>query len=72
MTRIEIMMRATAGKLTWTQAADVLGITPRHMRRLRADYQEHGIHALEDKRGGRPRQRRITEETVALICGLKI
>jgi hypothetical protein len=70
MTRNEIMMRATAGKLTWTQAADVLGITPRHMRRLRADYQEHGIHALEDKRGG-PRKRRITEETVALICGLK-
>jgi len=70
MTRNEIMMRATAGKLTWTQAADVLGITPRHMRRLRADYQEHGIHSLEDKRGG-PRKRRITEETVAIICGLK-
>lgn len=70
MTRNEIMMRATAGKLTWTQAADVLGITPRHMRRLRADYQEHGIQALEDRRGG-PRKRRITEETVALICGLK-
>lgn len=70
MTRNEIMMRATARKLTWTQAADVLGITPRHMRRLRSEYQEHGIRVLEDKRGS-PRKRRITEETVALICGLK-
>lgn len=71
MTRIEIMMQATAGRLTWLQAADILGITPRHMRRLRSEYQEHGISALEDKRAGRPRRRRIKEETVAHICRLK-
>ena len=47
MTRNEIMVKATAGKLTWTQAADVLGITPRHMRRLRAEYQEYGIDAFD-------------------------
>ena len=71
MTRTEIMMQATAGKLSWLQAAEVIGISPRHMRRLRAEYQEHGVYALEDGRAGRPRRRRIKEETVALICRLK-
>ena len=71
MTRYEILMKATANKLTWTQAAEVLGISPRHMRRLRAEYQEYGISALEDKRGGRPRRKRIKESDVALICRLK-
>ena len=71
MTRYEIMIKATVGKLSWVQAADVLGITSRHMRRLRTEYQDYGLSALDDKRGGRPRKRRITEETVALICRLK-
>jgi transposase len=71
MTRYEILMRATASKLTWTQAAEVLGISPRHMRRLRAEYQEYGIDALEDKRGGKPRRKRIKEQEVSLICRLK-
>ena len=71
MTRYEIVLKATAGKLTWTQAADVLGITPRHMRRLRTEYREHGIEAFHDKRGVKPRRKRIKEETVELICRLK-
>jgi transposase len=71
MTRYEIIIKATAGKLTWTQAADVLGISPRHMRRLRVEYQEYGIDALEDNRSGRPRRKRIREKTVRMICRLK-
>jgi transposase len=71
MTRYEIVLKATAGKLTWTQAAEVLGITPRHMRRLRTEYREHGIVAFHDNRGGRPRRKRIKEDTVEMICRLK-
>ena len=71
MTRHGIVLKATAGKLTWTQAAEVLGITPRHMRRLRAEYREYGIDAFYDNRGGKTRAKRIREETVALICRLK-
>jgi transposase len=71
MTRYEIVLKTTAGKLTWLQAAEVLGITPRHMRRLRAEYQEHGIDAFHDNRGGKTRRKRIREETVELICRLK-
>lgn len=71
MTRYEIFLKTTAGKLTWTQAAEVLGITPRHMRRLRAEYQEYGIDAFYDNRGGKRRRKRILEETVVTICRLK-
>lgn len=71
MTRHEIVLKATAGALTWTQAAEVLGISPRHMRRLRSEYREHGIDAFYDNRGGKTRRKRIKEETVAKICRLK-
>ena len=71
MTRYEILMKATANKLTWIHAAEILGISPRHMRRLRVEYQEYGITALDDKRAGRPRRKRIKERDVALICRLK-
>ena len=36
MTRREVITKVLARQLTWLQAAQVLGITPRHMRRIRA------------------------------------
>jgi len=71
MTRYEIVIKATARRLTWAQAAEILGISPRHMRRLRAQYQEHGVDAFYDNRGGKTRVKRIREDTVARICKLK-
>ena len=71
MTRKEIIIRAIAGKITWRQAADIIGITPRHMRRIRAGYQKWGIDALRDRRGGRPRMQRIPVATIEELCRLK-
>jgi len=72
MTRYEILLKTTAGRLSWTQAGEILGLSPRQMRRLRAEYEEHGIDACcEDKRGGHSRRKRIREETVAELCRLK-
>jgi hypothetical protein len=31
----EVMLRAWARKITWWQAAEIVGITDRHMRRIR-------------------------------------
>jgi hypothetical protein len=59
MTRREVMTKAIARQLTWMQAALVLGITPRHLGRIRQRYQPWGISALMDQRGGRPRRKRI-------------
>ena len=71
MTRREVIMKVLARQLTWLQAAQVLGITPRHLRRSRRGYQRSGISAVMDQRGGRPRRKRIKPGTVELLIRLK-
>ena len=39
----EVIVRALAGKLTWLQAADILGRSPRSIRRLRFKSYHVGI-----------------------------
>src|SRR5256885_5567774 len=46
----EVIMRALSGALTWLQAADILGIDPRSLRRWRARYQADGGLRLYDRR----------------------
>lgn len=71
MMRKEVIIKAAAGRLTWQQAADILGISPRQMRRIRDGYLKWGIDALRDRRGGRCRVRRIPLATVEELCRLK-
>lgn len=71
MTRKEVMVRAIAGRLTWIAAADILGVTPRHMRRLRRLYDESGYDGLVDHRGGKSRRKRIPTETIDTLCRLR-
>jgi transposase len=71
MTRREVVTKAIAGELSWVQAAQVLGITARHMRRIRRGYERWGMSAVMDQRGGRPRRRRISVGTIEMLCRLK-
>jgi transposase len=71
MTRREVITKAVARELSWMQAAQVLGITARHMRRIRHKYERWGMPAVMDQRGGRPRRRRISLGTIELLCRLK-
>src|SRR2546422_3150308 len=48
----EVICRALAGSLTWLQAADILGLDPRSVRRWRARYQAGDRLALYDRRHG--------------------
>ncbi len=41
--RREVITKAIARQLTWSQAAQVLGITERHMRRVRRVVERHGM-----------------------------
>jgi hypothetical protein len=50
----EVLLRAMARKITWFQAAEILGITDRHMRRWRERYEESGDDGLFDRRRGQP------------------
>src|SRR5207245_6699834 len=46
----EVILRAIDGKLTWVQAADILGYSPRTIRRIRWRLQHFGYDGLLDRR----------------------
>lgn len=53
----EVILRAMSGALTWLQAADILGMHPRSLRRWRARQQRVGYDGLLDRRRHRPSPR---------------
>src|SRR5215813_12592515 len=66
----EVILRAMAKKITWWQAAEILGITDRHMRRWRERYEEFGYDGLFDRRRGQPSPKRVPLQTVEQVLGL--
>lgn len=70
MTRQEIILRAFAKKLSWIEAAEILDISCRHLRRIREKYEEVGYSALFDKRVGKASPKRIPVEVVEQVLGL--
>jgi transposase len=71
MTRREVITKAIAKRLSWVQAAEIIGIKPRQMRRIRWRVEHYGLDAVMDQRGGRPRRKRIKAGTIELLCRLK-
>jgi len=66
----DVMLQAMAKKITWWQAAEILGISDRHMRRWRERYVEEGYNGLLDRRRGKPSRRRVPVATVEKVFGL--
>lgn len=71
MTRVEVIGKALAGSISWLDAAAILGVTARHMRRIRRRFEIFGKEALRDGRRALPRRRRVPEETVSEILRLR-
>lgn len=46
----EVILRALSGRQSWLQVADILGVTPRTVRRLRWRYETYGYTGLLDRR----------------------
>src|SRR5689334_626340 len=46
----DVIVRAMGGELSWWQAADILGVSVRTMRRWRVKYQRFGVEGLQDRR----------------------
>jgi len=55
----EVLLRASAGKIKWWQAAELMGISARQMRRWRKRLEEQGHKGLLDRRRGTPSRRRV-------------
>ena len=66
----DVMLQAMAKKITWWQAAEILGISDRHMRRIRERYEEGGYNGLFDRRRGKPSRRRVPVATVEKVLAL--
>jgi transposase len=59
MTVQEVLLKALSGEVHWFRAAEILGWSPRTLRRWRERYEEHGHSGLIDKRFLRPSKRRL-------------
>ena len=70
MKRQEIILLAFAKKISWIEAAEILGYSPRHLRRIREKYDEVGFDGLVDGRLGRESPRRIPVAIIEQVLAL--
>lgn len=66
----EVILRAISGQIHWIQAAEILGISDRQMRRWKRRYETHGYDGLYDRRRELPSPRRPPLETVEKVLRL--
>jgi transposase len=55
----EVLARALSGEIHWFRAADILGISPRTLRRWREAYETYGYNGLLDQRRRRPSRHKV-------------
>ena len=70
MTVQEVLLKALGGELHWFRAAEILGWSPRTLRRWRERYEAHGSSGLFDRRRLRPSMRRVAPAQVAQVLRL--
>jgi transposase len=66
----EVITRAMSGTISWLQAAEIIGISPRSMRRWRMQYEKRGYDGLLDRRRGTPSPRAAPFEEVQRVLQL--
>jgi transposase len=66
----EVILKAAAGKLKWWEAAEIMGVTDRTMRRWRERLNEHGYSGLWDYRKRSPSPKRVPMQTVEQVLQL--
>jgi len=66
----DVMLRAMAKRITWFQAAEILGISCRQMQRWKTRFEHEGYEGLFDRRRGIPSPKRVPLETVETVLRL--
>src|SRR3954468_10632496 len=66
----EVLLRAMAKKITWWQAAEIIGVSARTMRRWRERLELHGYDGLADRRKGLVSPKRVPLEMCETVLGL--
>ena len=66
----DVILKAMAKKISWLEAAEIIGVCDRTMRRMREQYQEFGYDGLFDQRRGKRRIHRVPMETAERVLAL--
>lgn len=66
----EVILRAYSGEITWIQAAHILGVSARTMRRWKWRYEHYGYDGLFDRRRQRPSPKQVPPEELSRILQL--
>jgi transposase len=66
---VEAVGRHRSGRLSCSEAAEVLGISERHFRRLRDRCEAEGAEGLIDRRRGRVSGRRVPVDRIEWVLG---
>jgi len=66
----EVLLRAMAKKITWWQAAEIIGVSERTMRRWRERLEQDGYDGLADRRKGVVSPKRVPLAICEKVLGL--
>jgi transposase len=66
----DVLLKAMAKKISWWEAAEIIGVTDRTMRRWRGRLERDGYTGLADRRKGKPSAQRIPLAMAEKVLGL--
>jgi transposase len=66
----DVLLKAMAKKITWWDAAEIIGVSDRTMRRWHQRLEQDGYDGLGDRRKGRPSPKRVPLATVEEVLRL--
>jgi transposase len=66
----DVLLKAMAKKITWWEAAEIIGVTGRTMRRWRERMEVEGYSGLADRRKGKTSEKRVPLATVEKVLQL--
>jgi transposase len=66
----DVLLKAMANKISWADAAEIIGVSCRTMRRWRERLEEEGYSGLADRRKGKPSDKRVPLQTVEQVLAL--
>jgi len=66
----DVILKAIAKKITWLEAAEIIGVCDRTMRRMRKQYEEFGYNGLFDQRRRKRIYLRVPMETAERVLAL--
>src|SRR6476469_7819590 len=66
----DVILKAMAKRITWLEAAEIIGVCDRTMRRMRKQYEEFGYNGLFDQRRRKRTYLRVPMETAERVLAL--